>query len=671
MIKPTILQIQKTSHFDQYLATGEKLKSHPIVCELLDLVKKVENARSSELYIPFIFIDGSSGVGKTQMAFNLMAAGRDVQFIPCVEDWLGEQPIYECYSAYSDLFFQCIESDKSKILYPNKKNAFTRLLIPYDLPLATYGFIMALLSKDHKYVGEATKKDVLKKLNEIEKPIIFLDEFPLITAGRNNVSNVEELRFMRNIFRSLKIVVILSSTNTSACNLLTSSSSSRVAEKYLWCYVLPQSCPYQLTQKLPKKFRFLKQALLSSRPLFSRKLMELISGINGSDSGLSIAKLMDRLMRDLALSIKGVKRIKNDNSGFFLNGQVALFLSASFIDTSTEINDENSLLIHRHFANLSEVNPFALYLEGGDLKTDDLKIWRPTVMFSLRDDILLFLSLMGGYQNYAIEEKATRIPFVTALDKLLKKFNAGKILLSNSRQSSKDGLKLESLLSGAIVLASHANGFEGISIPRLLGELCYELKLSQSPATLIDLPQEFFDILNTNIPFLGPPNQTWPEYIKNKGLVLGECERPGNSSMIDFKMSGGSLTGECKDYGCTLNISTIQQILHRVPSDCRAHLVLTNTLQNSYYQHEKHEKSLNSPRKKHKTAKTSKYATYHDFVYDSNHPDRVKQLGNCMIFNLIVEEGGLARLKAIPGLTLIRLNAQPKKIVIFIELRQN
>ena len=48
------------------------MKNDNSVGELLDTIREVEE--SDEKAIPFVFLDGSSGTGKTQMAFNLMAA---------------------------------------------------------------------------------------------------------------------------------------------------------------------------------------------------------------------------------------------------------------------------------------------------------------------------------------------------------------------------------------------------------------------------------------------------------------------------------------------------------------------------------------------------------------------------------------------------------------------
>ena len=53
--------------------------------------------------------------------------------------------------------------------------------------------------------------------------------------------------------------------------------------------------------------------------------------------------------------------------------------------------------------------------------------------------------------------------------------------------------------------------------------------------------------------------------MNNMDLALGECEWPDNSSQIDFQLIDGSLTGQCKDCKCALDIITIQDILNRVP----------------------------------------------------------------------------------------------------------
>ncbi|KAK1945937.1 hypothetical protein P3T76_002985 [Phytophthora citrophthora] len=53
-------------------------------------------------------------------------------------------------------------------------------------------------------------------------------------------------------------------------------------------------------------------------------------------------------------------------------------------------------------------------------------------------------------------------------------------------QRSSEAIRLEELATGAIVLASHAGGFGKVAFPKFLGELLYELGVSEDDQKLYD-----------------------------------------------------------------------------------------------------------------------------------------------------------------------------------------
>ena len=81
---------QIDSIYDKYIKLGHELKDSEIIKKLLCRINSLEeqgkmlSASRSEDALPFIFLDGSSGMGKTQTAFTLMWRGDlKVHYLVC------------------------------------------------------------------------------------------------------------------------------------------------------------------------------------------------------------------------------------------------------------------------------------------------------------------------------------------------------------------------------------------------------------------------------------------------------------------------------------------------------------------------------------------------------------------------------------------------------------
>jgi hypothetical protein len=151
----------------------------------------------------------------------------------------------------------------------------------------------------------------------------------------------------------------------------------------------------------------------------------------------------------------------------------------------------------------------------------------------------------------------------------------GKLLFSNPDQSANDGMQLEASLAGAIVLSSHRNGIGGIRFDLFLKELLFNLNMKP-----VDYTGQYQQVI---IPFMGPPNETIPDYLKEIGIAA--CQRTVNAEMVDFKVELANskwVTGECKDYKGRINKATMEKILSRIPENSAIHIVVTNRLQKKY-----------------------------------------------------------------------------------------
>jgi hypothetical protein len=242
--------------------------------EVNELFEAVALVRAAGPPTPFLVLESSSGMGKTQMAFNLMARGDlDVFYFTCEAESEVTQDVYTTFSDRSGSFNRCVVMDLPTV---GRASVLEIGSVPR---LYTYGFIWALLSGMDTFQGSRTRADVESARKEREtrgekEVLFFLDEFPHPDHQSEN-----RLRFLRNAFRSLGFTIILSSTNETARRLLLSgrSHSSRVyTEPHLWCVVLPTFPSFQdpVIDDLPGGLRAIIQ---HSRPLFACMAVEFMN----------------------------------------------------------------------------------------------------------------------------------------------------------------------------------------------------------------------------------------------------------------------------------------------------------------------------------------------------------------------------------------------------------
>ncbi|KAJ3074590.1 hypothetical protein HDU99_001703, partial [Rhizoclosmatium hyalinum] len=126
--------------FSKFMTVAVGLQNDP---SLLAIVHKINSIPKewSNLNTPFVFLEGSSGTGKTQTAFallNLLAASTQVLYFLYLPVGEHAQPIYKCFQAVSKLFNACADKDQNMLDSPSCGS-----LIELDLHL--FGFILAFL----------------------------------------------------------------------------------------------------------------------------------------------------------------------------------------------------------------------------------------------------------------------------------------------------------------------------------------------------------------------------------------------------------------------------------------------------------------------------------------------------------------------------------------------
>jgi len=569
---------------------GAQLKDSQIVENLVDKIRRLDcqgkdlRLESSNDILPFMFLEGSSGMGKTQMAFTLMNR-RDlkVHYLVCTNLGPTSQTIYKRYENLSQQFLECVDLDCSK-------NAN----ISFRLESEACGFIVSLVTgrKMFRPMNIAEGSDRIKsylknKGDQSPTDILFLDEFPHLTED-----NLQFLRWMRNICRRLHLVTICSSTSSSVANLVTISKSSRESgESFLWCYVFPRF-PKVLNGGHDNLSAFKKYLINNSRPLFSRIF------VNALDEGKN--EDISQLLGSVGAKIHELKRKKFGLN--FAHGQICLLLAMFHKKYKSKDKDSAGVFSNSHFANLVEDNPFCLVLESECIKKEYTEgDWNPCLSFpDPREDILLFLCLMGnkGYYPICKSESTTRIPFVRSLDEIEAggKLDSRSLVLrfENPAALYNSGVEWEATISAIISLCSHYEGLNGIEFGKYISHVLYELEFLGSSSEIVSCKNGLYSAFSkTTIPFLSAPSVSWPEELLQFNVDYNLCNlrRSRNSDRIDFQtdpftcLDGKKriMSGECKNWRKKIETSHIEDILVRVPENSAIHLVFVKKMQEDYY----------------------------------------------------------------------------------------
>jgi hypothetical protein len=584
-----------------YQQTAEKLKNTKQVGQVIEAIKLIRGAGRPT---PFIVLESSSGMGKMQMAFNLMArCGMEVFYFICEAGSEVMQDVYTTFSDRSAAFLRCVEMDLPKVGGASVRE------IASEPNLYAYGFIWALLSRADTFEGQRTRADVenARKEREMREEtdfLFFLDEFPLLKHHSEN-----RLQFIRNVFRSFGFTVILSSTNGTTRNLIQSGQNSRTSDKSrLWCIVLPTLPPFECPPI--DTSRDLQVIMEHSRHLFAKMALDFIDKAESTvDPHTDLVGYLDEMAGDLGQRCVTLKK----RSEWFRYGQVRLFLAADYVA------DGDSVLINKHYAVLHDGEMFRLSFASGDgralfrekpvapheritltapegsgdtdkadmVKNDEEWSWVCRIKFPDLDmDALMYLSLMGGkHFQPLVDADGMPISFYRAYR--IAEAAGGAILRpQNTKQSGNDGMRLEAVAAGSIVMASHRNGFAGFDFEGFFGALLYELDMQSSPGVRVKFSDEAADILSPlTVPFLAPPNCQWPAFLKSTQLNLGDIVRSPNSDMLDASLLDGKISVECKDYRSRpISSEKMEGILQRAARpEVAVHLVVTTSLQDKYF----------------------------------------------------------------------------------------
>eukprot|EP00474_Spongospora_subterranea_P006270 CRZ06728.1 hypothetical protein [Spongospora subterranea] len=580
-------QSEHLSRFHSYTEIATKLSDDDSVKRLITLIQKVESCPATP-NPPFIFLEGSSGVGKTQMAFNVMNALTTERFIlylvatPCSEN---AQDIYKMFSAPSDLFIECVAKDLINYSIVTPEHLF-------NSKLYTFGFIEEFVRQGYGGTADIQKRTrtEIQHIVGSRSLLIILDEFVSLDDATSN-----RARFMRNVFRCLMMPVILLGTDSRAANLrlIQDHSSVSGSSPRDWCFVYGKFPTVKATLVgLPANSdTFLKSLLLHSRPRFCQYAAEFV---RSNPSSVVNASYVDSLLDATFARIVADKNVFNEEFGRL--GQLRLFLNASygFKDVRSSDNDVKAQLIHRHFAQLDGPQDFTIDSCGnvGGVK------WIPSSVFPpMMEDLLLYLTMMGGPNRPAFQKLNVRVPYFTFLGACMKtnKTNSVRIVFDNASQSANDGPFLEAIMVTSIIVASHSGGLSGVSLKRFIESVSYELipdkqyQFSSHPQPIVHAhadPAQQVDLSHLSeftVPFLSPSNLAWPTFLHNlPNANFSNIYRTRNVERLDFS-TDCFITGEAKNYRSPISQKVMIQIFQRIPHDSVLHVVFVRKLQESYF----------------------------------------------------------------------------------------
>ena len=569
--------------YDKYDQIGLTLSTEPIIVNIMEQLLGIFAFNTVDK-TPFVFIEDSSGAGKTQAAFALKHAlarrcpQRKFVHLLCLELDQRSQEIYKVFNDISLAFLQCAERDLR-----NLDSTSLSCLTLSGRSLFIFGFFLQLLTNPEAGMKFEQKlaSDVCKILDG-NLPVVILDEFPSIES-----SSSQYLRFLRNSIRALKFGLVVMGTNSTAANLLESNSQSRKGEKHDWCYLFPRlpAVKIEHLDLSPNTPPWIQDILKYSRPLFSWIASQFLSNFTHFD--LTITEIDDWLSK-VAAEIAERKEIFQNLYG--RHGQVCLFLNMSYL-YSKEQQTHSSPLIHRHFARL--VDGDVLCLKNNLTIGGSFSPWSPRSCFpSPNEDLLLFLCLMGTKSFFPFRVSSslvTNCSFRKAAQEVEQSINARTLIFNcgNAAQATNDGMFLEALLASSLCVSSHGSGLGGSALHSFISSIWSHCSLFDEFKTFtLELPK-YRPLANFlrefEIPVLAPPNQEWPEWIHSvPGAKFGWLRRTRNEDRFDIATSF-HLTGESKDYKSNITTEIMKKMLQRVPKTSKVHIIFVRQLQTEYF----------------------------------------------------------------------------------------
>jgi hypothetical protein len=583
----------------------------------------------------FLLLDGPSGVGKTQLVFAL----REYLKESCLTGYFpmtrtsNSQYIYRGFSRISLTFNEAVNSDLSAFFKPGEPGLFPSIEnFQLDHEYATLTFFGRLFFDDDKV---KTISDLRESVARLGKPcIIFLDEVPRIQMNQGRF-----VAFSRNVLRLSGVIPVLLGTDSSAVNIIeVGKHSSEARNPGLWAKVITTFPEYLPPDHVSHDLRLLLRNGNSRLNTFF--LQELCKqGVDvASVTTLDIKVMLEvcKATEKAAVESKPNLREAEGLRGYFCMSNAAYFhdVDDSFPPRVGDKRNQDqyqscvSSLVISHFADLSsrsleqahssepvpprkriidiQIKGGRVVLLGTQTPFDPVAIYRST-----KESPLMYLILMSN--ELFVYHKGDQLTVLKMMSYLAQS-NIVSWDPHNPNARVETGMVQESKVCVAIIVASHICGFEGVPLDQFLTRLMTELGAKKR----LDLNRH--QLPNLLVPFLGPANQQWPQYLQQlmPGCQLGDIQRSKNSDEIDLvvnDLSGQKVfVGEAKD---RQNISTklIQSIVtkglrHQVPFE----IIFARTLQTKYFTKDEPEEDVVDTLAPKRAKKASRSMTWPEFL---------------------------------------------------------
>eukprot|EP00039_Didymoeca_costata_P014949 m.247042 g.247042 ORF g.247042 m.247042 type:complete len:758 (-) comp16125_c1_seq2:194-2467(-) len=586
------------SEFNNYCNCGKLLGQVPVY-------RSIQKAYQEQTpnAMPFVLLDGPSGVGKTQQFFAL----GDLKLIYVV---MGSSPnaqsIYKAFEPISFAFQSCISADLDNLSEVEQEMLSTHTFAGHVNTLfQTAGLLIALL----KYLKDATTslqclqmQSCVGKTNEIieyeaatvqslenelahheiPKPfVVAIDEVP--TSGPPTDTKT---LFSRSLLRYCGFVVVMCGTNSSAKNAVCHSRTTDDGKLQVWAYGQTRTVGLSMIS-LNARFPQLQNTLglldaglqkayhhllCNNRPLLAVYLAEAL---------LQDKQNFDDVIDDVAC------RLFRSKSGlrtyFGLTGQMAMTMKAMQLCDKTD-NQFASQLVVKHMAYLDfekkkRISPFrgdsnedpgavfSVKCHGDNLQlvvNDSSEEWSAFSHYpSVEEECLLFLSLLGTKSECAFVDpnnSSLRLSTFKAISQKPRRREAlmmAHMPVINTSAAKSDGTLLEAITTTAMCISSHENGVNGSPLQQFVGNLCREcLQVSMDRKSEWTMQVIGLDKLlpkkewkNMIVPYMFPPmieSPTFPECLN----ILGSfaiLDRPPDREKIDILVQHSGATA-AKNY---------------------------------------------------------------------------------------------------------------------------
>ena len=357
--------------------------------------------------MPFVFLEGSSGIGKTQMAMTLLSIfdSQEIFYMLAATKLVHMQDIYVYYVSITNLFIACTRKDYDALRIHGDPDLFScEVLILQRLHL--FGFICALVEGKYGVINRAeisakSANDVLDAMEKAgmkeKRPVTILDEYNYYTSGlKEDISsqrvtnNASWLRLGRNVFRSVGFVVVATGTEARAANIMTLGEISRDEDERIWCYIysdfppIKESClDQEALQSLDNSCR---AVILNSRPWFAILALKAVA----TKQVYEIDNILTEVF-DYAVRAKMFKKYEHS-----LLGQLILPLNVAYNIQRSGAIPSGTPLVHRHFARLYTAGKQCMLLTNKGQLQGENDDWIPQTVFPQpHEDALLHLAFMG------------------------------------------------------------------------------------------------------------------------------------------------------------------------------------------------------------------------------------------------------------------------------------